>query len=345
MMEEQKYEKVKCSSSSLKIGLICDVTEDEFTELSTLNDVAGIRFCRAEDGESYDIVIGRGKISAPTVYRINLDQFAIPKVVAICTQITSSYVWSVKVIQAAKPNAWYSKIVDRSIFVYRDSNDFLTEPMSNKKVWDIDVIKSKNKYVHEMQSIKAIDTSSSDSLLGIIKDMSVNGSFYISFAVRINFTPFGKPDQICDAYIDNPSVAWTIMEKLREVQSSEMSIIDIIDNYDNTALGNLDLIDMFTADTNGQYSFDGDMHMRLLVSYKSNTDASSQMRLHADMTFGLDSCTNSTVDAFTFSKDTVYKHKDDLLMRQFKDLVSLATIYPKQVLLNCWLESTGGEIS
>lgn len=330
-MALEQFDTVRKFSKTLKVGLSCDVSTEEMDELLQLCDNKEIQFEIAKDQHVYDIVIGRGKIIAQTIYKMNLDQLSIQKIINVCLTIASPNVWSVTVTQAVKPNAWYAKAVGRNMFVYRDSNDFLKEPMSGKNVWELDVKRSDNKYTHDVQLIKKIDLNSTEALLDVIKLMSTLGKFTMSYGLTITRSKGFLEAKVDKWYTKDSKVAWVIAEKLRATRNCEIFILSIIGNEDSTLMQNFDEEDTYMNPA-GEFVFTGNMVMRLLVTYE--TDG-----FKGDITFGLNSCTQGKLDDFSYVFSTVTKNDGMETSKKFSDLVSLAEIYPKQILQNCWLES------
>lgn len=327
----EQFDTVRKFSKTLKVGLSCEVSVDELEELSKLNEVVGIQFELTREQHIYDIIIGRGKMIASTIYKMNLDQLTIKKIISVCVVIASPDVWSVTVMQAVKPNAWYVKAVGRNMFVYRDANDFLTEPMSGKKVWELDVAKSETKYAHDISLTKKIDLNSTEALLDVIKYMAEFGKFKISFGVSVSCPKSVGTSKVETWYTKDSKVAWNIAEKMRAVRNCEMAVIDIIDDIDSTALSFLHYEDTVKNDA-GKYVLDIQITMRMLVTFETED-------FKGDIAFGLNSCTEGKLDDFSYIVSTVAKNDGMEISKRFNDLVSLSKLYPKQILQNCWLES------
>lgn len=328
----EHFDKVRKFSEILKVGLNCEVSDHDMEALSKLSDNKDIQFGLVKDNYEYDVIIGRGKIVSSTIYKMNLDQLSIQKIVSICLVIVSPNVWSVNVTQAVKPNAWYARAVGRSMFVYRDINDFLTEPMSGKKVWELDVRKRDNKYVHDVQLVKKIDLNSSEALLDVIKFMSEFGKFTMSYGLTVTRSKGLLTEKIDKWYTNDSKVAWSIAEKLRATKNCEIFVLSIIDNEDTTLMQNFDEEDTY-MNSSGVFVFNGNMVMRLLVTYESKA-------FKGDITFELKSCTLGKLDDFSYIQSSVTKNDGMETSKKFLDLVSLCKLYPMQILQNCWLEST-----
>jgi len=330
-MGVEQFDTIRKFSKTLKVGLSCEVSEEQMLELSKLNESKGIQLEKAKDQHTYDVIIGRGKIIATTIYKMNLDQLTIGKIVEVCQTIASPYVWSVTVAQSVKPNAWYSKAVGRNMFVYRDGNDFLTEPMSGKKVWELDVRNCDTKYAHDVQLIKKIDLNSTEALLDVIKYMAEFGKFKMSFGVTVSCPKSIGPPKVENWYTKDPKIAWKIAEKMRAVRNCEMAVIDIIDDAESSALSSLDHEDRYKKEA-GRYVFNAKISMRMLVTYETD-------EFKGDISFLLNSCTDGKLDDFSYNRSSIQKDDKMEMSKRFMDLVQLAELYPKQILQNCWLES------
>ena len=328
-VDKEKFDKIRKFSDKLKVGLDCEVSADEMQLLEMMKSVKAIHLEKLVTGHEYDVIVGRGKIISTTIYKMYIDQLGIEKIVDTCRFIASADVWSVNVAQSLKPNAWYSKAVGRSMFVYRDSDDFLTEALSGKKVWELDVKKKDDKYVYEVYLTKKIDHSSAESALQVIEEMMQLGNFTMSFALTVTSRSDSRISDVW--YSKNSKTVWKISELMCVRPNSELEVMDIAMSYDPCTFDKIPPLDMCSVNASGKLNANVDIRLRMLLTYTSDD-------FKGDMTLSLDSCTHGTIDDYSFINSSSNASRPDTVSTRFDDLVVFASKYPKQILHSCWLE-------
>jgi len=336
----EQFDMVRKASTKLKIALDCDVPAEDFDELSKLNGNKGILFEKKQAGQLYDVVIGTGKIIASTVYKIDTAKYTTDKIVNLCNQIASNNVYAVHVTQSIKPNAWYTKLVGRDIFVYRDHNDFLTEPMSGKKLWQVDVKKNEQKYINEMYKLKKVDVNSSKDMLNCIQQIARLANIFIDFAIYAECYNENSTNTVVPFYTKDASLAYKAMNYLREQPCSELLVIDLVDEADTAAYASIDAGQRYGLNDAGEYIFLGTLKMKMNVTIKSK----ALKGFEGSIVYGLTSCTDDgTIDDFNmldhYSRASDFSRELSLL---FENLVTMSNSYPKQTLMDIWLEAEKG---